>query len=135
MTEHEQHVVPFSYTGSAANETYPVRSHSSAVVKTIWCIAGITTALLALRFVLMFLGANQNHQFVDIIYTISTPFVAPFFGLFGYTAVYDVSSFEYSTLVAIAAYAFLAWGLARLTTTRQFRHSGQHHRRHARSHA
>lgn len=135
MTEHAQHVEAFNYTGSAADEMRPASSHSSGIVKTIWCITSVIVALLTLRFILMFLGANQNHQFVDIIYTLSMPFVAPFFGLFGYTAVYDVSSFEYSTLVAITAYALLAWGLVQLTTTRQYRQSAQHHRRHARSHA
>jgi hypothetical protein len=42
--------------------------------------------------------------------------VAPFFGLFGYNMQYGVSKFEIYTLVAMAVYAVVAWGLAKLVT-------------------
>ncbi|HVI60679.1 MAG TPA: hypothetical protein VM535_00825 [Candidatus Saccharimonadales bacterium] len=82
--------------------------------RIIWYIAGILLVLLAFRFVLALLGANPNNSFADFIYTTSHPFVAPFFSLFGYDLQYGVSRFEIYTLVAMAVYAVVAYGLARL---------------------
>jgi hypothetical protein len=75
--------------------------------------------LLAFRFVLVLLGANPGSGFVDFIYTVSRPFAAPFFGIFGYQLDYGHSRVELSTLVAIAVYALVAYGIARLLTIRQ----------------
>ena len=128
MTGHVQHAKTFRYTGLTAegtgvfgNEDAQNHSLAHAATMAVWPIAAATAVLLALRFVFMLLGTNQNHLFINIIYTLSTPFVTPFFHLFGYTAQYDVSSFEYSTLVAIAAYGLIAWGLARLLTIKHLR--------------
>lgn len=82
--------------------------------RIIWFIAGTIITLLLFRFVLILLGANQGNGFVDFIYGISYPFARPFFGIFGYNLEYGVSRVEISTLVAIAVYAVLAWGLSKL---------------------
>lgn len=85
-------------------------------------ITFITSALLillALRFALVLLGANPANGFADFIYDISHPFVSPFFGLFGYDLNYGVSRFETYTLVAMAVYAIVGYGLARLVTLGQ----------------
>lgn len=84
--------------------------------RVIWYIAGVLLVLLAFRFVFALLGANPNNGFANFIYTVSHPFVAPFFGLFGYNLRYGVSRFETYTLVAMAVYTVIAWGLARLVT-------------------
>ncbi len=89
---------------------------STVVARIIWYIAGVLLVLLAFRFVLTLLGANENNAFANFIYTASQPFVAPFFGLFGYNLQYGVSRFEIFTLVAMAVYAIVAYGLAKLTT-------------------
>jgi len=94
-----------------ATETGP-----NLLARIIWFIAGILLILLAFRFVFALLGANPNNGFANFIYTTSHPFVAPFFGLFGYDLRYGVSRFESFTLVAMAVYALIAWGLARLVT-------------------
>lgn len=123
MIGHVQNTRTFRYTGVLADDRNTIeaqnvqtqsRSHATSVV--LWSVAGAIVTLLILRFVFMLLGINQNYQFVNIIYTVSTPFVIPFFDLFGYTAQYDVSSFEYSTLTAIIAYGSVTWGLTRLFT-------------------
>ena len=77
------------------------------------------TWLLALRFVLLLLGASTASPFVNFIYNISYPFAWPFFGMFGYKVEYGVSKVEISTLVAMAVYALIAGVIARLATIRQ----------------
>lgn len=84
--------------------------------KVVWYIAGIIIALLALRIVFLLLAANQGSPFVDLIYGLSGIFAAPFFGIFGYTPAYGQSVLEVSSLVAIAIYALIAWGIAKLAT-------------------
>jgi hypothetical protein len=91
-------------------------SSTTLAERVIWYVAGILLVLLAFRFVLALLGANPNNGFANFIYTVSHPFVAPFFGLFGYNLQYGVSRFETYTLVAMAVYAIVAYGLARLVT-------------------
>lgn len=91
-------------------------SGSTMASRIIWFIAGVLLVLLAFRFVLALLGANPNNAFADFIYTVSHPFVAPFFSLFGYNLQYGVSRFETYTLVAMAVYALIAYGLAKLVT-------------------
>lgn len=91
-------------------------SGATLAARIIWYIAGVLLVLLALRFILALLGANPTNGFANFIYTTSHPFVAPFFSLFGYRLQYGVSRFEVYTLVAMAVYALIAWGLARLVT-------------------
>ena len=89
---------------------------TALVARVIWFITGVLLVLLAFRFLLTLLGANPANAFADFIYSASHPFVAPFFGLFGYNLQYGVSRFEIYTLVAMVVYAIVAWGLARLVT-------------------
>lgn len=82
------------------------------IAQSVWLITGLAIELLAVRFMLAFLGANPANGFFGFIYDISQPLVAPF------TFVAEQSQalyrFELHTLVAIAAYAFVGYGLARL---------------------
>jgi hypothetical protein len=84
--------------------------------RLVYYIGGALLILLALRFVLALLGANRANPFADFIFSLSTPFVAPFFGLFAYEPVYGQFAFELGTLVAIAVYGAVTAGLARLFT-------------------
>lgn len=92
---------------------------TNTAARLVMFVAGVLLTLLAFRFVLVLLGANQNNGFANFIYTVSHPFAAPFFGLFGYSLRYGVSRFELSTLIAMAVYALVAYGIARLLTIRQ----------------
>ena len=92
---------------------------SIVAARVVWFIAGIIIALLAIRFILILLGASAASSFVSFIYSVSYPFAAPFFGIFGYSVAYGVAKAELSTLVAIAIYALIAWGIARLLTIRR----------------
>lgn len=89
---------------------------SALAARVVWYIAGVLLVVLGLRFVLALLGANPSNGFANFIYSLSHPFVAPFFSLFGYDLRYGVSRFETFTLVAMAIYALVAWGIARLVT-------------------
>lgn len=100
-----------------------VESPENTAARVVWFIAGVIIALLAIRFVFILLGASRGNGFVDLIYTLSYPFAAPFFGIFGYTLRYGIARFEFSTLVAIAIYALIAWAIARLVTIRQPRYN------------
>jgi len=100
---------------AAAPATATVQRQTVAE-RIIWYIAGVILVLLAFRFVLTLLGANPANGFANFIYSVSHPFVAPFFSLFGYNFHYGISRFEIYTLVAMAVYAIIAWGLARLVT-------------------
>lgn len=83
-------------------------------IQIVYFIGGALLVLLAMRFVLSLLGANQGNAFADLIYSVSRPFVAPFFGLFNYQMKYGVSRLEFETLVAIAVYAIVIYGIARI---------------------
>src|SRR5215212_3334767 len=79
----------------------------------IYLIFGIIEGLIAIRFVLRLLGANQAAGFASFIYGVTAPFVAPFVGLFG-TPNFDGAVLELHSITAIIVYALLAWVLAKI---------------------
>ncbi len=81
--------------------------------QVIYFIFGAIEALLAIRFVLLLLGASEGSSFVALIYGLSRPFVLPFQGIFGEPS-FGTSVIEWSSLVGIIVYALVAYGLARL---------------------
>ena len=81
----------------------------------IWFVAGVIETLIAIRFVLLLLGANQSAGFVDFIYGITSVFVAPFVGIFG-EPTYGSFMFEWSSVLAIIVYRLVAWGIVKLIT-------------------
>lgn len=83
--------------------------------RVVWFIAGVMSIIIALRFALLLLGANRGAGFTDLVYSLSAPLVAPFVGIFGEPS-YGVSVFEVSSLLAIAVYLLVAWGIAKLIT-------------------
>jgi len=101
-----------------------VETSSDADTKTtisnvIWYIYGVIAILLGIRFILKLTGANAANGFVDFVYSLSGIFSKPFDSIFGVTtadAGQTESVFEPSILVAIAVYALIAWGIAKLLT-------------------
>jgi YGGT family. len=99
-------------------ESVATKTAVSGVViaqRVVYYIGGVIVALLALRFILQLLGANQESGFVEFVYGLSAVFVAPFYGIFG-EPTYGQSQFETSTLVAIVVYSLLTIGIAKLLT-------------------
>jgi len=75
-------------------------------------MVGFIELIVGLRFVLRLLGANPDTTFVGWIYDISSPFIAPFLGIFGQPAAITrgavvQSVFEPSTLTALIVYAII----------------------------
>jgi uncharacterized protein YggT (Ycf19 family) len=125
MTEHVQHIRRVRDDDRDVDRNYIAdrdpavieRAHGQHVAaRIVWFVTGVLLTILALRFILSLLGANPNNQFADFIYTISHPFVSPFFGLFNYDFTNGVSHFEAYTLVAMIVYALIGYGIARLLT-------------------
>lgn len=81
--------------------------------QVIWYILGVIEVLLAFRFVLRLLGANPNSGFVSLIYGVSSPFIAPFRGIFP-TPSFEGSVLEWATLIAMIVYAVVAYGIVYL---------------------
>lgn len=84
--------------------------------RIVYYIGGALLTLLALRFILALLGANQANPFASFIFGLSYPFVAPFFGLFGYEPSYGAAQLELGTIIAMIVYAALTAGIAKLFT-------------------
>lgn len=79
----------------------------------VWYVLGVIEVLLAFRFVLRLLGANPDAGFSSFIYGLSFPFAYPFSAVFGSTVV-SGSVFEWTTLLAMAVYWLVAFGIVKL---------------------
>ena len=84
--------------------------------RVVWYIVGFIIVLLVLRLVLLLLGANDNNAFVGFVYALSGVFAWPFYGIFSYQPAYGQSVLEVSSLVAVAVYALIGWGISKLFT-------------------
>jgi len=130
-------VVPAAQTTVQATTTPPgdrvvARTSTEAVVdpaaeraatvdwvsRLIWLLVGVLDVLLAIRFVLLMAGADASAGFARFIYGITTPFVAPFLGLFGKPISYDGAAqtgyVEFETLVAIVVWTLVGWVIVKL---------------------
>ena len=74
----------------------------------VWYLCDLLEIVLAFRFFLRFAGANPEAGFSNFIYTISWPFVEPFFAVFR-TTVVSGSTVEWDTLLAMIVYSIIAW--------------------------
>ena len=72
-------------------------------------VIGVIDVLIAGRFLLKLLGASSQSSFVNMIYGVSAPLVAPFRGIFPNTGG-SGNVFEPAAVVAIGVYALLGWG-------------------------
>ena len=78
----------------------------------IWYILGVVEILLVFRILFKALGANPT-GFVSFIYNLSDPLALPFAGIFQIT-VAKTNLIEWSTFVAMAVYAIVAYGVVKL---------------------
>lgn len=85
--------------------------------RTVYYILGILETLLLFRFIFKILGANPTNTFVSLIYTISGAFLAPFLTIFRAArnpGIETASVLEPATLIAMAVYALIAFGIIKL---------------------
>ena len=79
--------------------------------RVLWSILAFLEILLAFRFVLRMIAANPDSGFGMFLYGITGVFVAPFNGLIA-TPTSGGSALELTTLIAMAVYALVFWGIA-----------------------
>jgi len=79
----------------------------------VWFIVGVVDIFVAARFLGKLFGASAQSAFVNFMYQVSSPMVAPFTGIFGDTGT-KTNTFETASLVAIVVYAVIGWGIVAL---------------------
>jgi YggT family protein len=79
----------------------------------IWLLFGILEALIALRIVLMLIGANSASPIVDLIYGFTGLFLFPFTGLINSPTAGNMV-LELSSIFAMLFYGLIAWVLVRI---------------------
>ncbi len=82
--------------------------------QVLYTIMMIIEGLLGIRFILRLFAANPASGFASFIYGITSPLVAPFYGLFPTPAAGNGSVIELYTIVALIVYPLLFWVLVRL---------------------
>jgi hypothetical protein len=103
----------WSYRMDPARERLPSVSPTYRASQILYLLLGIVETLITIRVVLKLLAANSGVGFVRFAYGVSAPLLAPFQGIFP-TPVSNNSVLELSSLVAIAVYALVAWGIVRI---------------------
>jgi len=78
------------------------------VASIISYVLGVVELFLTFRFLLLLFGANGSNAFVNIIYSLTDPLVAPFRGIFS-NAVQGIAVFDWSTILAMIVYAVIAY--------------------------
>jgi hypothetical protein len=93
--------------------TYRSGAYGNRVAEAIWWVVALIDTLILIRFILKLLGASTASGFVQFMYGITEGLVAPFHGIFNTTAA-GRSVLEPESLVAIAIYTLIGWGLVSL---------------------
>jgi len=90
--------------------TAPAPGPLTVVRRIVALLFGILEVLLALRIILLALGANSGNGIVDGIYNVTEPFVAPFIGIFNinHATLNGASVIDIAAIVAVFGYALLA---------------------------
>ena len=102
-------------TETVASDPYARRRDTAHKVRgLIYLFFGIIEGLLAIRFILLALGANATAGFAAAIYSLTEPLLIPFNGLFATPRLDGGAVLDWNALVAIVVYALLAWVLAKL---------------------
>jgi uncharacterized membrane protein len=89
------------------------RINQYQVTRLVWAMLALVEVLLGLRFLLKLIGANADSGFGTFIYGLTGLFVAPFNGLLSSWSAGN-SVLEVTTLVAMAIYALVFWGVVRV---------------------
>lgn len=104
---------PAQVKTESPQKVYQTKKVIFRTYQVIWYILGIIEVVLAFRIVLKLLGANTQSGFTSLIYGISSPLASPFAGILAITGISDMV-LEWSTLIAMAVYAIIAYGIVAL---------------------
>lgn len=80
----------------------------------IWLLLGVLEVIIGMRVVLKLLAANPDNGFANFIYRAARVFVWPFFGLVAEPTSTSGSVLEVGSIIAMAVYLLIAWGITRL---------------------
>jgi uncharacterized protein YggT (Ycf19 family) len=105
-------VRPVNSVYSSRTSVYRDGANNYRLIQVIWWVVGFIDTLIAIRFVLKLFGANPA-PFVRFIYDVTWPLVAPFHGIFN-TSQAGRAVLEPESLVAIAIYTLIGWGIVSL---------------------
>ncbi|MEX1997238.1 MAG: YggT family protein [Candidatus Andersenbacteria bacterium] len=110
-----------AHTHNLHRETVLVDSEPNALQwlgitlqRVVYFVLDVLLVVLATRFILRLFGANPANDFVELVYSLTTPLVVPFSGIFGSVSSAAVSAFEISTLISMIVYTLIAYAIARL---------------------
>lgn len=95
---------------AAANQN----STTARIVNIVYFLFAILESLLVIRVVLHLVGANADNSFANFIDNLSYPLVAVFATLLQNPSLGGAAVLEVTTLIAMLAYAILAWLVGRL---------------------
>ena len=105
------------FRGKAINEVVTTERETerartmARISQVVDYIFYVIYALLAIRFLLALLAARRSAGFVQLIYTVSDPFYAPFRGIVAEPTVEGGARFALSILLAIVVYVVLHLGI------------------------
>jgi hypothetical protein len=105
-------VAPVTTSSTSRTAVYREGSSDTRAIQIVWWVVGFIEVLIAIRFVLKLFGANPA-PFVRFMYDLTWPLVAPFHGIFN-TAQEGRSVLEPESLVAMAIYVLIGWGIVSL---------------------
>jgi uncharacterized protein YggT (Ycf19 family) len=77
----------------------------------LWAVAALLVFLFCARFALRALGVRQDTPLSGFIYSITAPFVQPFYHFFPVSPRFDFNAYEAASLVAAGVVAAAALGL------------------------
>lgn len=89
------------------------RDTAKKLIQAVQLVFGVVMGLIAIRFILLALGANPEAGFADFILGVTDPLVSPFQGLFN-DSVSGNNVIEYASIVAFVVYGLVAWMLSKL---------------------
>jgi uncharacterized protein with PQ loop repeat len=104
-TEHRERIVT-----DAVQER---RNLAYTASQLIWLLFGILIGMIALRILLMLIGANPANPFANFVYGFTDLFLWPFFGLTG-TPGFNGMVLDIPAIIAIFVYALLAWIIVKI---------------------
>lgn len=81
--------------------------------QVVWYLFGVLETLLALRFILLAVGANPANPFFAFVRDLTNPLVYPFANLVETPRV-GVSTLEFGTIFAMVIYILVALAIAKL---------------------
>ncbi|HYG12388.1 MAG TPA: YggT family protein [Pyrinomonadaceae bacterium] len=105
------------FRGKAINEVVETEREvergrgAARISQVVDYIFYVIYALLAIRFLLALLAARRSAGFVQLIYSVTDPFYAPFRGIVAEPTAESGARFALSILLAIVVYALLHMGI------------------------